>query len=84
MKLRRTRLSLFIVVLMLAAQITVAPSTARAAQNMSQDHSQHNMGIPDSRCRRRCSNEYRRCLRRGKNRRACARQLRNCQRRCPQ
>jgi hypothetical protein len=83
MKLRRTRLSLFIVVLMLAAQITVAPSTARAAQNMAQDHSQH-MGIPDSRCRRRCSNEYRRCLRRGKNRRACARQLRNCQRRCPQ
>jgi hypothetical protein len=76
--------------LMLSAQLSAAPSTARAAQanasdamSAAQSHDQH-VGIPDSRCRRRCNSDYRRCLRRGKNRRACARQLRNCQRRCPQ
>lgn len=96
MKFKRTRLSLFVIMLMLSAQLSAAPPTARAARNTDtpktvgqtnhDQHGQHgqHMGIPDSRCRRRCTSEYRRCIRRGKNRKACARQLRNCQRRCPQ
>ncbi|HEU4595696.1 MAG TPA: hypothetical protein VFS10_11195 [Pyrinomonadaceae bacterium] len=99
MKFKRTRLSLFVIMLMLSAQLSAAPPTARAARNTDTpktaaqaNHGQHgqhdqhdqHMGIPDSRCRRRCSNTYRQCIRRGKNRKACARQLRNCQRRCPQ
>jgi hypothetical protein len=91
-RLKRTRLSLLVAMLMLSAQLSAAPPAARAARNadsftaVQEDHGQHgqHMGIPDSRCRRRCNTEYRRCLRRSKNRRACARQLRNCQRRCPQ
>jgi hypothetical protein len=82
--------------LMLSAQLSAAPPTARgtdspataAAQNHDQhgQHGQHgqHMGIPDSRCRRRCNNTYRQCLKRGKKRKTCALQLSNCQRRCPQ
>ncbi len=94
MRLKRTRLSLFVVMLMFSAQLSSAPpaaarntgSPANAAQANHGQHGQHDqrVGIPDSRCRRRCTNTYRQCLKRGKKRKACAVQLRNCQGRCPQ
>ena len=87
MKPTRTRLALLVFMLAFAVQLSFVLPTARAAQNTNSSTTMsgdHHMGIPDSRCRRRCNSAYRLCLRRGKNRRACARQLRNCQRRCPQ
>lgn len=87
MKSKRTTFLFFIVVLALTAQLSFISPLAGAQNTNSSTTMEQNTNSSttmqtDNRCRRRCANSYRRCLRSGKNRTACRKQYRNCLRRC--
>ncbi len=89
MKTKRALVSMFIVALALAAQLSFITPVTQARQNTNSsttmEGSQNgNVGIPTSTCRRKCLRTYRQCLIGGKNKTACRAHLRNCLRRCPQ
>ena len=83
---RRLTILFFVAVLALTAQLSfISPVGSAQNTNSSTTMQNDNMGIPyNQKCRRRCTNSYRRCLRSGKNAVACRKQYRNCLRRCPQ
>ena len=88
---KRTGLAMLVLALALTAQLSfISPSARSQTSNSSMTMQNSNssmmsqVGIPSSRCRRRCAVNYRRCLRNNKNPRACRVHYRNCLRRCPQ
>ena len=86
MNSKHPHVRLLILALALAAQFALfAPATAAGQNDNAPPTDQNrNVGIPSSPCRRRCQNNYRRCLRRGNRPAYCRRQLNLCLRRCPQ
>jgi hypothetical protein len=88
---KRTGLAMFVLALALTAQLSFI-STSTWAQNSNSSTTMQNtnsstmgqVGIPSSRCRRRCATVYRHCLVSKMNPRACRVHYRNCLRRCPQ
>ena len=85
--MKRKHITLFfIVVLAVTAQLSFLSPVGRAQNTNSSTTMQNdNMGIPyNQKCRRRCAESYRRCLRSSQNPTACRKQYRNCLRHCAQ
>lgn len=83
---RKHTILFFVVVVALTAQLSFISRVGRAQNtNSSTTMQNENIGIPyNQKCRRRCANSYRRCLRSGTNAVACRKRYRNCLRHCPQ
>ncbi|MDX6613822.1 MAG: hypothetical protein QOD75_3008 [Blastocatellia bacterium] len=88
---KRTGLAMFVLALALTAQLSFISTSTRAQNSNSSTVEQNSnssmmsqVGIPTSRCRRRCTMTYRRCLRSKMRPQVCRIRYRNCLRHCPQ